>query len=97
MATFSWDVKRFRVFLGMGGPPLEVVAYSSRRLVPFQLKQNSSPNQLRKPRSDDQRVLWHPRRPCRDTPVQVPPGELLPGDLPAYPLEDRFRNDPPRG
>jgi predicted transposase YbfD/YdcC len=25
----------------MGGPPLEVVAYSSRRLVPFQLKQNT--------------------------------------------------------
>src|SRR3954470_21701042 len=40
MATFSWDVKRFRVFLGMGEPPLEVVAYSSRRFVPFQLKQN---------------------------------------------------------
>src|SRR4051794_32467990 len=41
MATFSWDVKRFRAFLGMGGPPLEVVAYSSRRFVPFQLKQNN--------------------------------------------------------
>ena len=38
MATFSWDIKRFRVFLGMGGPPLEVVAYSSKRFVPFQLK-----------------------------------------------------------
>ena len=41
MATFSWAVKRFRVFLGMGKPPLEVVAYSSRRFVPFQLRQNS--------------------------------------------------------
>src|SRR5262245_59661467 len=40
MATFSWAVKRFRVFLGMGAPLLEVVAYSSRRFVPFQLKQN---------------------------------------------------------
>src|ERR1700732_126967 len=40
MATFSWDVKRFRVFLGMGESPLDVVAYSSRRFVPFQLKQN---------------------------------------------------------
>src|SRR3954467_11909414 len=40
MAAFSWTGSRFRVFLGMGGPPLEVVAYSSRRLVPFQLKQN---------------------------------------------------------
>src|SRR4051794_26846190 len=42
MAAFSWTGSRFRVFLGMGGPPLEVVAYSSRRLVPFQLKQNTS-------------------------------------------------------
>src|SRR3954447_4264266 len=41
MAAFSWTGSRFRVFLGMGGPPLEVVAYSSRRLVPFQLKQNT--------------------------------------------------------
>src|SRR5262249_4045062 len=40
MATFSWAVKRLRVFLGMGEPPLEVVAYSSRRFVPFQLKQD---------------------------------------------------------
>src|SRR3954447_2572020 len=40
MAAFSWTGSRFRVFLDMGGPPLEVVAYSSRRLVPFQLKQN---------------------------------------------------------
>jgi|GEM_PF-3924934 len=40
-ATFSWAVKRLRVFLGMEGPPLEVVAYSSRRVVPFQLRQNS--------------------------------------------------------
>src|SRR3954451_7030536 len=40
MAAFSWTGSRFRVFLGMGGPPLEVVAYSSRPLVPFQLKQN---------------------------------------------------------
>src|SRR3954469_138940 len=42
MATFSWDVKRLRVFLDMGKPPLESVAYSSRRFVPFQLKQNST-------------------------------------------------------
>src|SRR5215468_2039386 len=41
MATFSWAVKRLRVFLGMGAPPLEVVAYSSRRLVPFQLRQST--------------------------------------------------------
>src|SRR4051812_44452105 len=41
MAAFSWTGSRFRVFLDMGGPPLEVVAYSSRRLVPFQLKQNT--------------------------------------------------------
>src|SRR3954470_11835958 len=41
MAAFSWTVSRFRVFLDMGGPPLEVVAYSSRRLVPFQLKQKT--------------------------------------------------------
>src|SRR5256885_12848153 len=40
MAAFSWTGSRFRVFLDMGGPPLEVVAYSSRRFVPFQLKQN---------------------------------------------------------
>src|SRR6476646_5011963 len=40
MSAFSWTGSRFRVFLDMGGPPLEVVAYSSRRLVPFQLKQN---------------------------------------------------------
>src|SRR5262249_16719939 len=42
MATFSWAVKRFRVFLGMGAPPLEVVAYSRRRFVPFQLKQDTA-------------------------------------------------------
>src|SRR3954463_8690884 len=41
MAAFSWTGSRFRVFLDMGGPPLEVVAYSSRRFVPFQLKQNN--------------------------------------------------------
>src|SRR3954471_7915708 len=40
MAAFSWTGSRFRVFLDMGGPPLAVVAYSSRRFVPFQLKQN---------------------------------------------------------
>ena len=33
-------MKCFRVFLGMGGSPLELVAYSSRPLAPFQLKQN---------------------------------------------------------
>src|SRR5262245_59597814 len=41
MATFSWAVKRLRVFWGMGAPPLEVVADSSRRFVPFQLKQDT--------------------------------------------------------
>ena len=41
MATFSWDVKRFLVLLGMGKPPLEIVPYSSERFVPFRLKQNS--------------------------------------------------------
>src|SRR3954447_25727643 len=40
MAAFSWTGSRFRVFLDMGGPPLAIVAYSSRRPVPFQLKQN---------------------------------------------------------
>src|SRR3954454_15421055 len=43
MAAFSWTGSRFRAFLDMGAPPLEVVAYSSRRLVPFQLKQNRFP------------------------------------------------------
>ena len=41
MATFSWDVKRFRVLLDMGKPPLEIVPYSSERFVPFRLKQNN--------------------------------------------------------
>ena len=29
MAAFSWALGRFRVFLGMGEPPLEIVAYSN--------------------------------------------------------------------
>src|SRR5512135_2159204 len=33
---------RFRVFLGMGKPPLEIVAYSSGSFFPFRLKQNTS-------------------------------------------------------
>src|SRR5215831_17955052 len=49
MATFSWAVNRFRVFLGMGAPPLEVVAYSSRRFVPFQLKQDIRDNLIQAP------------------------------------------------
>jgi hypothetical protein len=41
MATFSWAVNRLRVFLDMGGPPLEIVACSSGPLFPFRLKQNT--------------------------------------------------------
>src|SRR5512135_617532 len=41
MATFSWAVNRLRVFLGMGEPPLEIVAYSSGPFFPFRLKQDS--------------------------------------------------------
>src|SRR5258705_6351262 len=43
MAAFSWALGRFRVFLGMGEPPLEIVAYSSGPFFPFRLKQNSDP------------------------------------------------------
>ena len=42
MAAFSWALGRFRVFLGMGEPPLEIVAYSSGPFFPFRLKQNTS-------------------------------------------------------
>ena len=35
-------LKRFRVFLDMGKPPLEIVAYSSALFFPFRLRQNSS-------------------------------------------------------
>src|SRR5512135_2662552 len=41
MAAFSWALGRFRVFLGMGKPPLEIVAYSSGSFFPFRLKQNT--------------------------------------------------------
>src|SRR5512135_608093 len=41
MATFSWAVNRLRIFLGMGEPPLEIVAYSSGPFFPFRLKQDS--------------------------------------------------------
>src|SRR4030081_505529 len=41
MAAFSWALGRFRVFLGMGEPPLEIVAYSSGPFFPFRLKQNN--------------------------------------------------------
>src|SRR3954454_21587337 len=41
MATFSWAVNRLRVFLAMGKPPLEIVAYSSGPFFPFRLKQNT--------------------------------------------------------
>src|SRR5215472_12838478 len=40
MATFSWAVNRLRVFLAMGRPPLEIVAYSSGPSFPFRLKQD---------------------------------------------------------
>jgi len=40
MATLSGTLKRFRVFLDMGKPPLEIVAYSSALFFPFRLKQN---------------------------------------------------------
>src|SRR5262249_42033348 len=42
MATFSWAVNRLRVFLAMGEPPLEIVAYSSGLFFPFRLKQNTA-------------------------------------------------------
>jgi len=41
MATFSWDVNRFRVLLDMGKPSLEIVPYSSKRFVPLRLKQDN--------------------------------------------------------
>src|SRR5208337_1478896 len=41
MATFSGTLKRFPVFLDMGKPPLEIVAYSSALFFPFRLKQNT--------------------------------------------------------
>src|SRR5208283_3634766 len=41
MATFSGALKRFRVFLDMGKPPLEIVAYSSALFFPFRLRQNN--------------------------------------------------------
>src|SRR5512135_275451 len=47
MATFSWAVNRLRVFLAMGKPPLEIVAYSSGPFFPFRLKQNSVGPELR--------------------------------------------------
>ena len=47
MAAFSWALGRFRVFLGMGEPPLEIVAYSSGPFFPFRLKQNTRCSRLR--------------------------------------------------
>src|SRR3954447_14684644 len=41
IASFSWGVNRFRVFLDMGSPPLESIPYSSAALLHFRLKQNS--------------------------------------------------------
>jgi hypothetical protein len=41
MATFSGAVNRLRVFLGMGEPPLEIVAYSSGPFFPFHLKKTN--------------------------------------------------------
>ena len=35
-------LKRFRVFLDMGKPPLEIVAYSSALFFPFRLRQNKT-------------------------------------------------------
>src|SRR5512135_3437448 len=54
MATFSWAVNRLRVFLGMGEPPLEIVAYSSGPFFPFRLKQDT----LRAPDGLDILCLW---------------------------------------
>jgi hypothetical protein len=41
MTTFSWGVNRFRVFLDMGKPPLEIVSHSSKRFIPFRLEPNT--------------------------------------------------------
>src|SRR4051812_39469863 len=51
MATFSWAVNRLRVFLAMGKPPLEIVAYSSGPFFPFRLKQNRLGRMADQPRS----------------------------------------------
>src|SRR3954454_22449412 len=85
MAAFSWTGSRFRVFLGMGGPPLEVVAYSSRRLVPFQLKQNNAPQRPLLRRCEvalDEEMTMLEQ--VADLPIEVP----SPPDLPF-----RFRRD----
>src|SRR3974377_858334 len=42
MATFSGTLKRFRVFLDMGKPPLEIVAYSSALFFPFNCTQTTA-------------------------------------------------------
>jgi hypothetical protein len=75
MATFSWAMKSFRVFLGMGLLPLEVIAYSSRWFVPFQLKQNerirrdASPERLAaEPDAGDDDVVGSKRQ---DAPFQL--------------------------
>src|SRR5271157_2943147 len=46
MATFSGTLKRLRVLLDMGKPPLETVAYSSALFFPFRLKQNTGVEEL---------------------------------------------------
>ena len=40
IATFSCDVKRFRILWDMGKLPLEILPYSSERFVPFRLKRH---------------------------------------------------------
>jgi len=47
MATLSGTLKRFRVFLDMGKPPLEIVAYSSALFFPFRLRQNTNGTSFR--------------------------------------------------
>src|SRR5437763_1811765 len=65
MATFSWAVNRLRVCLGMGEPPLEIVAYSSGPFFPFQLKQNSSGVRAAVGWNDDREIVVAGPRPQR--------------------------------
>src|SRR5512135_1931312 len=94
MAAFSWAVGRFRVFLGMGKPPLEIVAYSSGSFFPFRLKQNSVeaalaarlpnvPTQAPTIRRDVERSL--PDRPAEPggEPVRRQAHGIAKGDTPA--------------
>ena len=83
MAAFSWALGRFRVFLGMGEPPLEIVAYSSGPFFPFRLKQNSLlpefevvASQLRDMRAqlDDLLIRWRGVERVGDRPVHFVQG-----------------------